>query len=82
MRCGKSKWRGRRLRRRVGPLLVVSSSKASIVKAASGIPGVDVRIPEKLSIMDLAPGGVPGRLAIWSLPALERIVERVRKYVE
>ncbi len=81
VRCGKSKWRGRRLRRRVGPLIVVSTQRASVVKAASGIPGVDVKTPERLSIMDLAPGGVPGRLTIWTLPALERIVERVRKYV-
>lgn len=81
VRCGKSRWRGRRLRRRVGPLLVVSSSKASIVKAASGIPGVDAKTPEKISVMDLAPGGVPGRLTIWTLPALTRIVGRVEKYV-
>ncbi|MBO3841547.1 MAG: 50S ribosomal protein L4 [Candidatus Brockarchaeota archaeon] len=81
VRCGKSKWRGRRLRRRVGPLIVVSNQGASVVKAASGIPGVDVKTPERLSIIDLAPGGVPGRLTIWTLPALERIVERVRKYV-
>ncbi|MEM2087824.1 MAG: 50S ribosomal protein L4 [Thermoproteota archaeon] len=80
-RCGKSRWRGRRLRRRVGPLLVVSNSKASIVKAASGIPGVDAKTPEKISVMDLAPGGVPGRLTIWTLPALVRIVGRVEKYV-
>lgn len=81
-RRGKSKWRGRRLRRRVGPLLVVSGSNAGIVKAASGIPGVDVKTPEKLSIMDLAPGGVPGRLTVWTLPALTRTIERVRRYVK
>lgn len=81
VRCGKSRWRGRRLRRRVGPLIVVSNHETSVVKAASGIPGVDVKTPEKLSIMDLAPGGVPGRLTIWTLPALEKIVEKVRKYV-
>lgn len=81
IRSGKSKWRGRRLRRRIGPLLVVSSSKTSIVKAASSIPGVDVKVPEKISVMDLAPGGAPGRLTIWTLPALARIVRRVEKYV-
>ncbi|MEM2611337.1 MAG: 50S ribosomal protein L4 [Thermoproteota archaeon] len=81
IRCGKSKWRGRRLRKRVGPLIVVSSMKASIVKAASGIPGVDVKTPDRVSVMDLAPGGHPGRLVVWSLPALSKMVERVRKYV-
>jgi len=81
VRCGKSRWRGRRLRRRIGPLIVVSNHRTSIVKAASGIPGVDVRTLEKLSIMDLAPGGVPGRLTVWTLPALEGVIERVRKYV-
>ncbi|MCS7138577.1 MAG: 50S ribosomal protein L4 [Crenarchaeota archaeon] len=81
IRGGKSKWRGRRLRRRVGPLIIVSSMKASIVKSASGIPGVDVKTPNRVSVMDLAPGGHPGRLTIWSLPALNKMVERVRKYV-
>jgi len=81
IRCGKSRWRGRRLRRRVGPLIVVSSMRASIVKAASGIPGVDVKTPDRVSVMDLAPGGHPGRLTIWSLPALNKMVERVKKYV-
>ncbi|MEM3712735.1 MAG: 50S ribosomal protein L4 [Thermoproteota archaeon] len=81
IRSGKSKWRGRRLRRRVGPLIVVSSMKTSIVKAVSGIPGVDVKTPDRVSIMDLAPGGHPGRLVIWSLPALNKMVERVKKYV-
>lgn len=80
-RCGKSRWRGRRLRRRVGPLIVVSSRGTSIAKAASGIPGVDIKTSDRLSIMDLAPGGVPGRLTIWTLPALQDVVERVRKYV-
>lgn len=80
-RCGKSRWRNRRLRRRVGPLIVVSSNEANIFKAASGMPGVDVRTPDRISIMDLAPGGVPGRLTIWSLPALQMVVERVKKYV-
>lgn len=81
IRSGKSRWRGRRLRRRVGPLFMLSSLRASIAKAVSGIPGVDVRTPEKLSIMDLAPGGHPGRLIIWTVPALMGIVERVNGYV-
>ncbi|MEM2488180.1 MAG: 50S ribosomal protein L4 [Thermoproteota archaeon] len=81
IRSGKSKWRGRRLRKRVGPLIVVSSMRASIVKAASGIPGVDVKTSDRISVIDLAPGGHPGRLTIWSLPALNKMVERVRKYV-
>lgn len=81
IRSGKSKWRRRRLRRRVGPLIVVSNMRASIVKAASGIPGVDVKTPDRVSVIDLAPGGHPGRLTIWSLPALNKMVERVRKYV-
>jgi large subunit ribosomal protein L4e len=81
IRSGKSRWRGRRLRRRVGPLIVVSSMRASIVKPASGIPGVDVKTPDRVSVVDLAPGGAPGRLTIWSLPALKKMVERVTRYV-
>ncbi|MGQ9478599.1 MAG: 50S ribosomal protein L4 [Thermoproteota archaeon] len=81
IRSGKSRWRNRRLRRRVGPLIIVSSSRVGIIKAASGIPGVDVKTPDKVSIIDLAPGGHPGRLTIWTVSALQKMVERVSKYV-
>jgi large subunit ribosomal protein L4e len=38
------------------------------------MPGVEVVTPEQLSTERLAPGGHPGRLTIFSVQALERIM--------
>lgn len=70
---GKRRLRGRVYRTGVGPLIVVTNDRG-VGKAAGGIPGVGVARVESLSVLDLAPGGVPGRLTIWtesSLSALE-----------
>ena len=66
---GKSRLRGRVYRERVGPLVVVTNDRG-IGKAAGSIPGVDVSRVDSLSILDLAPGGVPGRLTFWTESAL------------
>lgn len=62
---GHARLRGRAYRNRVGPLFVVTNDRG-IGKAADGIPGVDVVRVDDLSILDLAPGGVPGRLTLWT----------------
>ncbi|MEM0455101.1 MAG: 50S ribosomal protein L4, partial [Nitrososphaerota archaeon] len=68
IRAGKGKRRGRRYKRRVGPLLVVSRDDG-ISKAASNVPGVDVVLAKDLSVLHLAPGGHPGRLAVFTVSA-------------
>jgi len=45
-------------------------------KAACGIPGVEVANVESLSVMNLAPGGVPGRLTLWTESALGTLSAR------
>lgn len=70
----------RRLRRRayrigVGPLIVVTNDRG-VGKAAGGIPGVGVTRVDSLSILDLAPGGVPGRLTLWTESALSSLESR------
>ena len=45
---------------------------------AGGIPGVGVTRVESLSVLDLAPGGVPGRLTLWTESALGALDARAK----
>lgn len=76
VRAGKGKRRGRRYKRRVGPLIVVLEDKG-IFDAADNLPGVDVVRLKDLSVLHLAPGAKPGRLTIWSKSAFEKLDEVV-----
>lgn len=69
VRAGKGKKRGRRYKRRVGPLIVISRDEG-ISRAAGSLPGVEVVNVKDLSVLHLAPGGHPGRLVIFSSSAL------------
>jgi large subunit ribosomal protein L4e len=75
-RAGKGKLRGRRLKRRKSALIVVNENKSAI--GFKGIEGVSVKTVKQLSVSDLAPGGLPGRLTIFSKPAIDNLTE-VRK---
>ncbi|MDG6909262.1 MAG: 50S ribosomal protein L4 [Nitrososphaerota archaeon] len=66
---GKRRLRGRAYRTGVGPLIVVTNDRG-VGKAAGGIPGVDVTRVQDVSVLDLAPGGVPGRLTLWTESAM------------
>ncbi len=72
IRPGVGKMRGRKYKKRVGPLIVVEKDEG-IGKAASNIAGVDVTSLRKLNVEHLAPGGHPGRLVLWSASALRKI---------
>ncbi len=72
VRAGKGKRRGRRLKRKKGPLIVVSGSCPAI-KAARNIPGVDICPVDRLNVELLAPGTHPGRLTIWTESAIEKL---------
>lgn len=69
---GKRRLRGRAYRTPVGPLIVVTNDRG-VGRAAGGIPGVDVRRVEDVSVLDLAPGGEPGRLTLWTESALSAL---------
>jgi len=69
-RSGKARMRGRTTKKKVGPLIVVSNDRG-VGKAAASIPGVSVSTVDSLSVLPLAPGGVAGRLTIWTSSALE-----------
>jgi len=74
VRAGKGKSRGRKMKRTIGPLIVVAENKG-IVEAARNVPGVDVVTVADLNVEMLAPGTHPGRLTIWTNSAIERLGE-------
>ncbi len=60
-------------RKRGKSVLVVVSGDCAVKKAAENLAGVDVVTVEDLAVRDLAPGGHPGRLTLWTEGALEKI---------
>lgn len=76
VRAGKGKMRGRKYKVPKSLLIVISGGSKGVVKAARCLPGVDVTTADSLTVTHLAPGGVPGRLTIYTLSALERLSRR------
>eukprot|EP00914_Ancora_sagittata_P002742 GHVO01005868.1.p1 GENE.GHVO01005868.1~~GHVO01005868.1.p1 ORF type:complete len:366 (+),score=54.59 GHVO01005868.1:37-1098(+) len=74
MRSGKGKARNRRYTMRRGPLIVYGTD-GGITKASRNIPGVDSCDVEKLSLLELAPGGHLGRFVVWTEDAFKRLQE-------
>lgn len=72
VRAGKGKARGRKYKRKIGPLLVVSK-KCPLSSSAINIEGVDTVVVDSLNAEVLAPGTEPGRLTVWTEKALERL---------
>jgi large subunit ribosomal protein L4e len=77
-RSGTARMRGRTTRKKVGPLIVVSNDRG-VGKAAKSIPGVEVASVDNLSVLPLAPGGVAGRLTLWTASAIEVLGTRRTK---
>jgi len=74
IRAGKGKTRGRKYRKKTGPLIVAKQDKG-ISKAVNNLPGFDFSLPNKLSVSLLAPGGQPGRLTIITKSAMEELIK-------
>ncbi len=76
IRSGKGKRRGRKYRKKKGPLIIVSG-ECDLLKAARNIPGVDVvtvdELKNDMNVELLAPGAHPGRLLIITKSALEKL---------
>ncbi len=70
VRAGRGKMRGRRLRQ-PRSLLFVVKDPAKVRRLFGNLPGVEVVSPATLDAEVLAPGGDPGRLAVFSEGALE-----------
>ncbi len=72
VRAGRGKMRGRRYRKKTGPLIIVSK-KCPLLKTARNIPGVDVAVCDNLSAGLLAPGTHAGRLSVFTKASLGKI---------
>jgi large subunit ribosomal protein L4e len=70
IRAGKGKARGRKYKKKKGPLIIVSK-ECMLLKSAGNIPGIDVCEVKNINAELLAPGAVPGRLTLWSKSAIE-----------
>ncbi|MDD5502071.1 MAG: 50S ribosomal protein L4 [Candidatus Thermoplasmatota archaeon] len=68
IRAGRGKMRARRRKEPTG-ILIVASKKMK----AGNLAGVDVITPEQLNVKALAPGGVAGRLAVFTEAAVKQI---------
>ncbi len=75
VRAGKGKMRGRKYKVPKS-LLIVASEGAEVALAARGLPGVDVTSARLLNVVDLAPGGVPGRLTLYTVSAVNELAKR------
>lgn len=78
IKAGKGKMRGRRYREPRSILFIVEDHKGPFARAVKGLPGVDVAEPWNVNVMQLAPGGVPGRLTVITTQALEGLKERFK----
>jgi large subunit ribosomal protein L4e len=78
VRAGKGKMRGRRLKKRKGPLIVIKKDEG-IKKAASNFPGVDIVEVRSLNAELLAPGTHFGRLVVWTESAFKELDNLFRR---
>jgi len=72
IRAGRGKMRSRRYRVPKSILIVLSEFKG-VERGLKNLPGVEVSLPNGLNAELLAPGGVPGRLTVFTEGALEII---------
>jgi large subunit ribosomal protein L4e len=74
IRAGQGKLRNRRHRQRRGPLVVYNKDEG-ITRAFRNLPGVELVQVDRLSLLQLAPGGHLGRFVIWTEAAFTRLDE-------
>jgi len=72
IRAGVGKRRGRRYRKRKGPLVVVSGD-CKLMKSAKNIPGVDIVNAKNMDIRTVAPGGTARRVVIMTKSGMNEI---------
>lgn len=72
VRGTKGTMRGRKYKKKVGPLFIVTKDDG-IVKAIKNIPGSNISYLKDLDADLLAPGAHAGRLTIWSKSAIDNV---------
>jgi large subunit ribosomal protein L4e len=78
-RIRKGKRRSSVQRKHRKSVLIVVNEDSGIVKAARNIAGVDACTVKGITAAILAPGGVPGRITIWSSAAVGTIQAELKK---
>jgi large subunit ribosomal protein L4e len=73
IKAGRGKTRGRKYRR-PSSILFVTSEEPS--RAARNLAGADVATAREVNTEDLAPGGQPGRLTVWTESAVAEVADR------
>ena len=73
IKAGKGSMRGRKYRRPSSVLFVTTGEPS---KAARNLAGVDVATAREVNAEDLAPGGQPGRLTVFTESAVEEVGDR------
>ncbi len=76
-RAGKGKARGRKNKYRKTALIVTGKNNG-IKRATRNIPGAEATTVKELSIEQLAPGGQPGRLTIYTEDAIKKIKNKIQ----
>jgi len=79
IRPGRGTMRGRKYRKKVGPLIVVSK-ECKLSKAGKNVPGVEVVEVGQLNAESLAPGTEPGRLVLFTDKSLE-VMEKEKLFM-
>lgn len=74
IRAGKGTMRGRKYRQKTGILFVIDD-ECKLYDAAQNVPGVEILTASALNAEVLAPGGVPGRLTLFTKSAIQRIAD-------
>jgi len=79
LRPGKGKYRNRRYKQSLGPLIIYKNNKG-LANAFRNIPGVDVASIDRPNLLQLAPGGHVGRYIIWTESAFKDLNSRFGTY--
>ena len=77
-KAGKGKMRGRRYVTPKSILFIVEDRTSPFARSVRGLPGVDVAEPRFVNVLQLAPGGEPGRLTVITSGSLKALEERFR----
>jgi len=72
IRAGRGKTRGRKYKKKKGPLIVVSKT-CPLIKSGINLPGTDICIINNINAEMLAPGTTPGRLTLFSQEAIDKL---------
>tara|TARA_Y100000034_G_C6856299_1_gene389190 strand:- start:200 stop:1003 length:804 start_codon:yes stop_codon:yes gene_type:complete len=72
VRAGKGKVRGRKYKKKTGPLIIVSR-KCKLLKSGINLPGVEIVDIKNVNVELLAPGTHAGRLTIYTESAINKL---------